>query len=1062
MKQLILLLVLLVVFGSETAGQQYAFRQYSDREGLHHSFVYAINQDRDGYLWIGTPGGLYQFNGLEFEHLAREDGIADDFVTTVYCDRDGQMWLGHQNGSVSVHTKSGFKILSLESVMHGAISDITEDARGTIWIAAQSQGVFSISKELQVNQVAFPVEEEQITQIQYAGQNSFIIGTYENLYTARYDSLSSFLGAITRIEEYPQSKVVEIIVDSPGNYIIVSQEDGLFGLGLHLPSGNHILSTYDSNNDGALNNLQGALLDSKGRLWLNSIGTGITQFRKDATGGFGRSGQISTGNGLLSGNVKALFEDFEGNLWLGMYGEGLLRFIDNNLQSFTFGLEGRAGKITAVAGNSSYLLFSSGDRLLQMDLMTDSITHSYPLPLSEQEDQLNTIYLPEDGSIWLGYERNGLYVSGKSDFRFTSFPISRDNLSQSINHITGANGFIWVSTKKGICKIAPATGLLKWFNTDQGLPHNNVKQLYLDSKKQMLVATLCNEIYYIDQADEVGVMDGSSMAPFTSVVSIREDSNENLWIATQGNGIWKIDWHNNQNYTSSSGLLSDYCYGLILTGNGESIVTHSGGLSQIDPVSNHIKTFSQYEGVNSSAEFYDNEISRDRRDRIWMGTSQGLLRYTPDQQNTRSVPPRIKITAVLVDGDSIDFNSNEIHLKSGRYELAVDYIGISLSNPEMVFYQTQLEGYNRDWSAPTFNRKVIFDRVEHGNYTFRLQAFNENDISSVLESGFQLKIKKPVYLSIWFYVIISLVIGFSFFAIIRIRERNHRMVQERLLRNIDEKTKEIIVKEEIIKERKKVEKILIEAKTKAELSEKLKTSFLQNMSHEIRTPMNAIVGFTQLLKEDNLSVESRDEFIDNVSVNAEALLKLIDDILDLSKLETNQLEVSQESCNVKILLTELEAVFRKRLENEVNKDIELVTSDPSESELNIITDKLRLKQIMTHLLDNALKFTESGTITFGYTLDDQSITFYVRDTGIGLSEDKKGIVFDLFRKAEDDRYKLYGGTGLGLTLSKYLVTLMGGKINLDSAEGEGSCFYFTLPLRSKDILSHPNSITDEN
>jgi signal transduction histidine kinase len=277
------------------------------------------------------------------------------------------------------------------------------------------------------------------------------------------------------------------------------------------------------------------------------------------------------------------------------------------------------------------------------------------------------------------------------------------------------------------------------------------------------------------------------------------------------------------------------------------------------------------------------------------------------------------------------------------------------------------------------------------------------------------------------------------------------MVQERLLKNLDEKSKEIIVKEEIIKERKKVEAVLIEAKTKAELSEKLKTSFLQNMSHEIRTPMNAIVGFSQLLKEEGLSEHDRNEFIKNVTNNAESLLHLIDDILDVSKLESNQLLITEAVCDLADIFENLNAHYLSVLKNEGKEAIKLSLILPDDPPIKMTTDPVRLKQVLMKLMDNAVKFTESGEIRFGFKPEAGKIYFFVEDTGIGLSEDKKDVIFDLFRKLEENKLKLYGGTGLGLTLARYLVHLLGGEIDLESHEGFGSKFFFTLPLLQSKI-----------
>ncbi len=423
----------------------------------------------------------------------------------------------------------------------------------------------------------------------------------------------------------------------------------------------------------------------------------------------------------------------------------------------------------------------------------------------------------------------------------------------------------------------------------------------------------------------------------------------------------------------------------------------------------------------------------------------------------------LQIGSLYVDGEQVDHTTSQVLLKPGYYELAIEYIGIHLTNPEMVNYQTKLEGYNKNWSALTSERRVVYDRVGHGYYTFKIKSFNENNIESEISSGFELIIKKPLYLTIWFNAAVILMLVFLVYVIIRRREKNLRTEQERLLKKIDEKTKDLIVKEEIIKERKKVEKVLIEAKTKAELSEKLKTSFLQNMSHEIRTPMNAVVGFSELLMHNTKVDAKQIEYIDVIHTNAENLLTIIDDILDVSQLESNQLKMREGNCKVDVLIESLKVKYLEVLKHTGKTDIELVAKLPEKNGLEMRTDPARLQQVLSKLLDNAVKFTQSGHISFGYERESESITFFVEDTGIGLSEDKAGIIFDLFRKVEDDKVKLYGGTGLGLTLSRYLVHLLGGKIDVKSTENVGSRFYFVLPYipctQKSDV---PNSIAPKN
>jgi serine phosphatase RsbU (regulator of sigma subunit) len=231
---------------------------------------------------------------------------------------------------------------------------------------------------------------------------------------------------------------------------------------------------------------------------------------------------------------------------------------------------------------------------------------------------------------------------------------------------------------------------------------------------------------------------------------------------------------------------------------GVIVVGHRGGISRIDPGTSRIRTFSRLEGISSAAELYPNAIFSDNNGSIWFGTSDGLVKYSPSLSAGGKEAPRLHVTALYVGGEQIDHGAGLVLLKPGYYELAVEYIGIHLTNPEMIIYQTKLEGYNKNWSSLNSGRRVVYDRVGHGNYTFQIRAFNENDISSEISSAFELRIKKPIYLTIWFYAAIFLLISFLVYLIIKLRERKQVQLQLYLQNKLDERTQEVIIQKEEI------------------------------------------------------------------------------------------------------------------------------------------------------------------------------------------------------------------------------------------------------------------------
>lgn len=271
-----------------------------------------------------------------------------------------------------------------------------------------------------------------------------------------------------------------------------------------------------------------------------------------------------------------------------------------------------------------------------------------------------------------------------------------------------------------------------------------------------------------------------------------------------------------------------------------------------------------------------------------------------------------------------------------------------------------------------------------------------------------------------------------------------------------------------ITDRKLIEKNLITAKNKAEESDKLKSAFLSNMSHEIRTPMNAILGFSTLLSDPGVSEEEKAEFVRIIKDRGNDLMRIIDDIIDVAKIESGQIKVEIKECQVNVLLTNLTVTFNEIKRKQAKSNIILnCLPGTTDKDFTILSDGNRLRQILTNLIENALKFTEQGFVEFGYTLknigNDSFIEFFVRDSGIGIPKEMHEVIFERFRQVDDTNTRKYGGTGLGLTISKNLVKLLGGDIRIESDRGKGTHFFITLPLQITSLQISPviNKETDQ-
>jgi len=254
----------------------------------------------------------------------------------------------------------------------------------------------------------------------------------------------------------------------------------------------------------------------------------------------------------------------------------------------------------------------------------------------------------------------------------------------------------------------------------------------------------------------------------------------------------------------------------------------------------------------------------------------------------------------------------------------------------------------------------------------------------------------------------------------------------------------IAIKEDISIQKELLEELLV-SKEKAEESDRLKSAFLANMSHEIRTPLNGILGFTELLIDPDFNEEQKADMARLVLDNGDQLLAIINDVLDISKIESGQIEIKYSEFSVKQMINDIMKSFEPRAQ--VNNIHLRLAIDMPIKEINLKSDFTKIKQVLSNLLSNALKYTDKGFVEIGFKATEKELIFHVKDSGVGIPKEFREKIFDRFRHLEPNRSKLAGGNGLGLSISKSFVEMMGGSIWVESELGKGSCFYFTIPMR---------------
>ncbi len=415
-------------------------------------------------------------------------------------------------------------------------------------------------------------------------------------------------------------------------------------------------------------------------------------------------------------------------------------------------------------------------------------------------DKITALYQLDTNNLIIGTDKNGVYQLNIRANKFKKIELNLDLLSNSINSITGFEKTIWIATKNGVFKIEADKNIKTHYTTENGLSHNNINQVYLDHDNTLWIATHSNFLSSINKNGDVKnekIYFGNDLINITSVI---EDRNGNMWAATFGNGVFEVTKNGIIRFSSESGLISNYCYGMIDDGSNNIWVGHRNGLSCIKTEKYFITQFGKLEGITGDCNF--NATFKDYLGNTWFGTSSGAVKFDPHKDKKNIIPPIVNVTSLKVNDKEVDFTS-DISLPYDNYRLRVDFIGISFKSNSQVTYQYKLEGYDMSWSDKTNNAFAQYGKLTDGDYKFLITAYNSDGVSSVTPFSIKISIASPIWKRWWFIVLVVIAVGYGFYIFIKIRERNHRLFQVKLQKALNEKTREVIIQKEEIEKKNK-------------------------------------------------------------------------------------------------------------------------------------------------------------------------------------------------------------------------------------------------------------------
>lgn len=1027
-------------------------------DNFHSGQVYDIEEDSLGFLWFATVNGLFRYNGYNFKPFTHNDddphSISTSKVWALLRDHKGGLWAGTDAGldyfdQQTYHfVHCGFTDKKRQKRIT-TIKGLFEDSQNRFWIGGQ-EGIYQY-KGSPLDSTAQPIHYQETGA--WAGQvdqllvKRFLEDNAGNLWAgAAYGLLRINPKASTFTRHLPEYMKrfnakdlfnTEALVQDDSGKIWVASSKGLF---LWRPAELR-LEAFPLPLEEPMAHIMCLLTDRSGYLWIGTKKYGLLRLHLSSKKIEHFNYSANEPTSIVDRHIKSLLFDKMGSLWIGAYGGLCKTNIAPGLEYYTL----FPGKETVDNFVLGILLDPAGSVWIRRRDI--EIWHAPRLgePLSKitrtgpdiaSADSISGFHPDRRDGLWIVTMSGRLFWYSVTDKKLKPIPLAPALRNRSVFALEAD------LDDPNITWVCGSRELIRYNHSGDSVKVYSLKKIDPDAKNKLakfLIQTPDGKVWFHGPHFGLGFLDKSADTlalyhpqPAFQIGKIRNgvvDHQGNLWLAT-ASGLIKID--------PRSGQLTPFeRAGRQITGRNMSsiAVDQSGSLwfagagfiSRYDPKRDsfwHID-------VSNNISFVTNSVCTAPDGTIFFGGGNGFCRILPSLLRPNSTPPRIVLSEVKVFNQTKKLPLAPELTKTLEFEyeenlITLNFVALHFINSRHNRYKYRLEGFNRDWIDAGKEPQATFTNLNPGRYVFRVRAANSDGIWTPEDAwSVVIIIHPPWYLTLWaFLAYIALILGALFGLYRFLLNRKLAAAETSRLRELDQ----------------------------------VKTRLYTNITHEFRTPLTVILGETEQLEKRATALQRPG--LTAIRKQGRQLLLLVNQMLDLAKVEAGSLPLHQIQGNVVLFLKYvLESFYSLALGKQIELRFESVTT-----EFWMDYDPDKLQKIAANLLSNALKFTPPGGQVTLRVHTGESLQFVVIDTGQGIPADKLPFVFDRFYQADDTAIRPAEGTGIGLTLTKELVRLFGGTIQVESRPGEGSTFSVLLPVTRKATrqLLDTDHLSNEN